>query len=148
MPSTYTSLNYHIVFSTKERMPFITGPLLKPMHAYLGGVIRNMGGVPLQTGGVADHVHVLARLKTTHCVADVMRDMKKASSDWARNEMKCRDFHWQDGYGAFTVSSEDCDRVREYILGQWEHHHGRTFADEYRELLAGHTIEFDERFLL
>jgi len=118
------------------------------MHAYLGGCIRGIGGVPLEIGGVSDHVHLLAGLKPTHCLADVLGKIKKASSDWARHEMGIATFHWQDGYSAFTAGRKGIDALRRYIATQEEHHKTRTFEDEYREFLKLHGISFDERYLL
>jgi REP element-mobilizing transposase RayT len=148
MPSTLTSLHYHLVFSTKDRKPFLTPDLLPSTHAYLGGCIRNADAVPIKIGGVDDHVHILARMKPTRCIADLMRDIKKASSEWLRNEMRQRQFHWQDGYGAFTVGYSQIDAVRQYIATQAEHHCRKTFEDEYREFLKAYGVSFDERYLL
>ena len=148
MPSTFTSLRYHIVFGTKNRQPFLTELLVEPLHRYLAGCIRHLGGVPLQVGGVADHVHILAGLKPTHRVSDVLCDIKRGSSRWIRDEMRCRSFHWQDGFSAFSVGRSEVERVRHYVAHQAEHHATKTFEEEYRELLMAHGIEFDERYLL
>jgi len=146
MANTYTNLHYHIVFSTKNRDPFLDEHYLTRMHEYLGGCLRSLDCTPIEIGGVADHTHLLARMKPTHCVADVMRSIKKGSSEWIRSVIP--KFHWQDGYSAFTVSRSQIDRVRKYIAGQAEHHRTKAFADEYRELLLANGIDFDERFLL
>ena len=148
MPNTFTSLRYHIIFGTKNREPFLEPRLLERMHAYLGGCVRTIGGVPLEIGGVSDHAHLLVGLKPTHCVADVLRTIKKASSEWARHEMGFSTFHWQDGYSAFTVGRKGIDELRRYIANQAEHHQTRTFEEEYREFLKAHGIEFNERYLL
>ena len=148
MPNTFTSLRYHIVFTTKNREPFLVSPLLERMHAYLGGCLRTIGGIPLEIGGISDHVHMLAGLKPTHCVADVLRTIKKVSCEWVRHELGLRAFHWQDGYSAFTVGRKGIDALRRYIATQAEHHHSRTFEEEYRELLKVNGIVFDERYLL
>jgi putative transposase len=148
MPNTFTSLRYHIIFATKNREPFLVPPLLERMHAYLGGCVRTIGGVPLQIGGVDDHAHLLIGLKPTHCVSDVLCTIKKASSDWARHEMGSTKFHWQDGYSAFTLGRKGIEDVRRYIATQAEHHRTKTFAEEYRQFLKAHGIEFDERYLL
>jgi putative transposase len=148
MPNTFTSLRYHIIFATKNREPFLVPPFLERMHAYLGGCLRTIGGVPLEIGGVSDHVHLLAGLKPTHCVSEVLRAIKKASSDWARQDMGFGTFHWQDGYSAFTVGRKGIDQLRRYIATQAEHHQTKTFEEEYRELLKAHGIQFDERYLL
>ena len=146
MPNTYTNLCYHIVFSTKGREPFLSPTVRARMHEYLGGCLRSIGAVPLEVGGVADHVHLLASLKPTHAVSEVLRSIKKGSSAWIGEEIRA--FRWQDGYSAFTVGHSDVEQVRRYIRGQEEHHRVRPFADEYRELLAEQGIEFAERYLL
>jgi REP element-mobilizing transposase RayT len=145
MPSTHTSLHFHIVFSTKDRKPTITDPAR--VHAFLGGVIRTLDAIPLEVGGIDDHVHLLAGLKPVHSVADVVRIVKTESSRWVHDELNERRFAWQEGYGAFTVSRSNIGAVRNYIAGQHEHHRTRSFQDEYRELLEKHEIAFDERYL-
>ena len=147
MPSTHTSLHYHLVFSTKERIPSVHAEIRDRVHAYLGGVIRGIGGTPLEVGGVADHVHLLVGLKPTHVLADVMRVLKGDSSKWLHAELGVRDFAWQEGYGAFTVSKSGVDAVREYVRNQEEHHRKRTFQEEYLEFLEKMGIEYDERYL-
>ncbi len=147
MPSTHLALHYHIIFSTRDRTPIIANPRRERLHAYLGGVVRNVGGVPEAIGGVADHVHLLIGLRATHCLADVVRDVKSVSSRWARDEMRDALFTWQEGYGAFTVSPSQIETVRRYIAGQEEHHRGRTFQEEYVEFLQRSGVEYDERFL-
>ncbi len=85
MASTYLSLHYHIVFGTKNRLPIIDGHWRPRLHEYLGGAIRGLGGFPERIGGTEDHVHLLVSLKATHCLADVMRELKKASSVWVHD---------------------------------------------------------------
>jgi putative transposase len=145
MPNTYSSLHYHAIFSTKRREP-LRRDLLTPTHEYLAGCIRTAGAAPVRVGGVEDHVHALFRLKPVHVLADVLRDIKRASSDWLRETVPS--FHWQDGYAAFTVSRSHLDRVCRYIDDQEQHHTKRTFADELRALLLANGIPFDERYLL
>ena len=147
MGSTFFSLHYHIVFSTKERRPFIKPEWQPRLHAYLGGIIKGMNGVPEIVGGVEDHVHLLASLRPVHCIADVLRDLKKESSTWAKDNFNRR-FAWQEGYAAFTVSPTATDSVRRYIATQEAHHRKRSFVDELRELLNAAGIEFDEKYLL
>ena len=147
MPSTHLSLHYHIVFSTKDRAPIISAAWRERLHAYIGGVVRNLEGVPEAIGGVADHVHLLLGLRATARLADVMRDLKAVSSRWVHDEIGERAFLWQEGYGAFTVSASQREAVREYIARQEEHHRKRTFQEEYRELLQRSGVEYDERYL-
>ena len=135
MPSTHLSLHYHLVFSTKER------------RAYLGGVLNEMKAVPQAIGGVADHVHPLVGLKAAHCLADVLRDLKRASSEWVHDTVRDRAFAWPEGYGAFTVSANVREEVRAYIARQEEHHRTRTFREEYLDFLHRGSVEYDERYV-
>ena len=147
MSSTHLSLHYHLVFGTKNRVPIIAVVWRERLHAYLGGVVRNVEGIPEAIGGVADHVHLLIGLRATVCLADVVRDVKAVSSRWVHDEIDERMFAWQEGYGAFTVSASQRESVRGYIARQEEHHRKRTFQEEYIELLKRSGVEYDERYL-
>ena len=147
MPSTHTSLHYHLVFSTKDRRPFVAATWRERLHAYLGGVVKNLDGTPEAIGGVADHVHLLIGLKPTHRLSDVMREMKAVSSGWVHDEIGDRGFQWQEGYGAFTVGAPQCVDVGRYIASQEEHHRMRSFQEEYLEFLQRGGVEYDERYL-
>jgi REP element-mobilizing transposase RayT len=147
LPSTHLCLHYHLVFSTKGRRPLIESHWRAPLHAYLGGIVRSLGGVPQAVGGTADHVHLLVGLHATHRLADILREVKGGSSEWMRGEVGAREFGWQEGYGAFTVSRSHLIEVSRYIADQEEHHRKRTFQEEYLALLAEHEIEYDERYL-
>ena len=146
MPSTHVSLRYHVVFSTKNRLPFIENTWRTRLHEYLGGTVRGLGGVPLQVGGVDDHVHLLVGLKAIHAVSDIVREVKKASNSWVQEALD-RKFQWQEGYGAFTVSRSDVGEVTDYIASQEEHHRKRTFQEEYLAFLEEQGIEYDPRYL-
>ena len=147
MPSTYLSLHYHLVFGTKNREALIAPEWRARLHDYLGGTIRGMGGFPEGVGGVADHVHLLVGLKATHCLADVLRELKKASSAWVREEIGLRAFTWQEGYAAFTVSATSRDAVRHYIANQEEHHRMKPFREELIEMLNKAKTEYDPKYL-
>lgn len=142
MPSTYLNLNVHAVFSTKNRSPLIEPEIRSRAHEYLGGTLRGLSVVPLQVGGVSDHVHVLMRLKATQSVAEVIREAKKSSTKWFREDLKVVEFAWQEGYAAFSVSPERIGQVTRYIENQEEHHRKKSFEEEYRELLkfAGSSL--------
>src|SRR5437016_116159 len=103
MASTYLSLHYHIVFSTKGRAPIIRDAWRSRLHDYIGGTVGGLGGVSQKVGGVADHVHLLVGLKATHCLSDFMRELKKATSIWVHEVVGLDSFAWQEGYAAFTV---------------------------------------------
>jgi REP element-mobilizing transposase RayT len=147
MPSTHLSLHYHIVFSTTERRAWIEPAWKDRLHAFLGGAVRTAGGVAESVGGMNDHVHLLIGLKATHRLADVLRDIKTASSSWVHQELGRPIFSWQDGYGAFTVSPSLRMTVKRYIENQGEHHRRKTFQEEYRALLERSRVAFDERYL-
>jgi putative transposase len=147
MSSTHLSLHYHLVFGTKDHEPLIASAWRDRLHAYLGGVIRTLDGVPEAIGGVADHVHLLVGLRATHTLADVLREIKSVSSACLHKDVGVGSFAWQEGYGAFTVSSSQLETVSAYIQQQEEHHRTRTFREEYLALLQRSGVEFDERYL-
>jgi REP-associated tyrosine transposase len=144
MGSTFFSLHYHVVFSTKERRPFIKKQWRARVHSYLGGMIRGMNGVGDCIGGVEDHVHLLISLRPAHCLADFMRDLKKDSTNWIKDNLETR-FAWQEGYAAFTVSPSAVGSVRRYIAKQEAHHAKQAFVDELRELLGCAGIVYEEK---
>lgn len=147
MPSTHLSLHYHLIYSTKNRLPLIAESWRDRLHAYLGGAVRTVGGVPEAMGGTSDHVHLLVGLRATHNLADVVREIKVSSSRWIHETIVARDFSWQDGYGAFTVSASNVEAVKSYIAQQDEHHRRKTFQEEYVDFLERSGVEYDERFL-
>ena len=147
MPSTHLSLHYHLIFSTKNRHPLIDEAWRGRLHSFLGGAVRNLGGTPEAVGGMGDHVHLLMGLRANHTLADVLRDIKSASSHWVHDTVGVRGFGWQDGYGAFTVSASLIERVKIYIAHQEEHHRKKTFQEEYVEFLKQSGVEYDERYL-
>ena len=107
MPQSLVQIYVHIVFSTKHRQPFLTDKGFRERtHAYLAGICRNLDSPSLRIGGVADHVHVLCRLSKTGDVSSLIRDLKRDSTKWIKEEnATLQDFHWQVGYGAFSVSA-------------------------------------------
>lgn len=147
MPSTHLSLHYHLVFSTKDREPWLSPTARARVHEYLGGTVRGLGGVAHAVGGTADHVHVFVGLRATHCLADVMREVKSESSAWIHKEIGLAGFAWQEGYGGFTVSASSLEKVRAYVLRQEEHHRVATFQEEYVGMLQRGLVEYDERYL-
>jgi len=147
MPSTHTSLHYHLVFSTKNREPWFKPAVRPKLHAYLGGIVRGINGVPHAVGGVGDHVHLSVGLTAAHTLSEIMRQLKADSSRWIKSELSLKDFAWQEGYGAFTFAAPDLKKVDGYILKQEEHHRARTFQEEYVAMLKRGMVEFDDRFL-
>ena len=148
MPQSYTCLHYHLVFSTKHREPLITAEIRERLWKYLGGIVSGAKGIPIQIGGIDDHVHLLVTLRQDVSIADFMRELKASSSRWAHDTFaSAAGFAWQVGYGAFSVSHSHLEVVKEYIRNQEEHHSELSFKDEFRALLVKHGIEFDERYL-
>jgi len=139
----------HLVFSTKERRPFLQDKLLREeMHLYLGGILANLDCQPIVVGGTADHVHLLCVLSRANSVAEIVKEVKRGSSLWVKTKnADLQDFAWQSGYGIFSVGFSQIDSVRTYIVGQEEHHRKISFQDEFRTLLRRYEVEFDERYV-
>ena len=148
MPQSLSKVIVHIIFSTKDREPFLDSDVRPRMHAYLATICRDLGGELVRVGGVADHVHIVTTLPRTLSQAQMIEQIKKASSKWIKEVDACyRPFFWQRGYGAFSVSPSQVEAVLQYIDAQREHHRTRTFQEEYRELLRKHGVDFDERYV-
>jgi putative transposase len=149
MPHTATNLLVHFIFSTKQRRALIRAEFEKDLHAYLGGIIRQIGGAALCVNGTRDHVHLLVRVSANRSVADVARLIKTNSSRWVHGRWpEYHLFAWQTGYGAFTVSESGVEAVRDYISKQQEHHKVRSFQEEFLVFLRKNGITVDERYLL
>jgi REP element-mobilizing transposase RayT len=149
MAHSYAQLYYHIVFSTKHRERCIDAELEPRLHAYLGGIVRNLEGAALTVGGVEDHVHILASLRAKTAPADAIGKIKANSSGWVHDEWPTRrEFAWQVGYGAFSVSHSNLEEVNRYVENQKQHHRTMTFEEEFIALLKRHGIEYDPRFVL
>jgi putative transposase len=119
MSDSYTNLLYHIVFSTKDRRPIITPQYEARLYDYIGGIIRQSGGISLELNGTDDHIHLLAKLRPDRAVSDVLRDLKANATGWMHDVFpSLKDFSWQRGYGAFTVSQSNVEEVRRYIARQ------------------------------
>ena len=148
MPQSFVSSHFHIVFSTKNRKPFITDDLQTRLNEYIGGIVRADEGRLLAAGGMPDHIHLLISLSKTIALADSVRTIKSNSSKWIHETFPTQDdFAWQAGYGAFAVSFSNLEKVKRYIANQAEHHRKRTFREEFVALLQRHEIEFDEQYL-
>ncbi len=148
MPQSLSKVIIHIIFSTKNREPWLDRDVRSRMHAYIATVCRDLNAEALRVGGVADHVHIVATLPRTLSQAEMIETLKKTSSKWIKGlDSKYRRFYWQRGYGAFSVSPSQLDAVLEYVQNQEEHHRSRTFQDEYRDFLRKYGVEFDERYV-
>lgn len=148
MAHTFSSLLAHVIFSTKNRAPLIDDELEPNLHAYIGGIIRELDAKALAIGGTVDHVHMLIRLPPKLSASELMRVVKTNSSRWVHESGTTRtSFAWQTGYGVFSVSESNREAVIRYIAGQKEHHRSMSFEEEYLAFLNRHGIEYDERFV-
>ena len=140
MPQSLSAVYIHLVFSTKNRQPFLRDPQIRTrLHAQLGGISKTLGCAPILVGGVGDHVHLLARFGRTI--------LKRVSNLWLKDEYEMRDFECQGGYADFSMSESNLEQVKHYIAHQEQHHRKISFQDELRELLKRHRIEWDERYI-
>lgn len=148
MASTLTNLIIHVVFSTKERARFLTEEVRPKAIAYIIGILRGEGAQPIQQGGVADHLHLLAKLPATVSLSDMMQRVKGKSSYWINEQgWLSQPFSWQRGYAAFSVSQSQLSRVAKYIAEQDQHHHKTSFQEELISLLVKHKVDYDEKYL-
>jgi REP element-mobilizing transposase RayT len=147
MASTLVKIYVHLAFHVKSTGITIRDDDLEKVFSYLGGIIRGIGGAPIQIGGMPDHVHILSTLPKTLSLADFVRTIKSDSSKWIKSlDNYYQSFAWQEGYGAFSVSSSQMKNTIRYIQRQPEHHKIRTFNEEYRLFLEAYGIDYDERF--
>ncbi len=149
MPQSLAQIYVHIVFSTKDRRPWLTDDVRDELHAYLAAIFRdNADSPPLEIGSVEDHVHSLVRLSRRFPVMKVVQDGKVETSKWVKRQRTVPDtFAWQAGYGAFSVSASMVEHVKSYIRNQKEHHQRMSFQEEFRELCRRHGLELDERYV-
>jgi REP element-mobilizing transposase RayT len=148
MPQSLSRVLVHLVFSTKNREPTLVPAIRQELHPYLAGTLDHIDCPSLQVGGVEDHVHLLFGLSRTRTIASVVETVKTSSSKWLKTkDARLSAFHWQSGYGAFSVSQSEADKVVAYIRNQPRHHQKMTFQDEYRRFMELHRVEFDERYV-
>ncbi len=138
----------HLIYSTKHRQPWILDETRNGLYAYQAGIFKRWENPALAIGGAEDHVHALFSLSKNHALMKIVEEVKKGSSKWMKTDgPRNTDFHWQNGYAAFSVSRSNAVEVQRYIENQEEHHRRMTFQDELRALFGRHGIEFDERYV-
>ncbi len=148
MANTFTSLHYHVVFSTKNREPWIRQDIEQRVWAYLGGIAKDNDLKPVRFGGIENHVHLLVGIPPSIAVSKAVQLLKGGSSKWMKESFpEAAGFGWQDGYAAFTVSRSQIPEIETYILKQRDHHSVKSFEEEYRTFLDRHDITYDERYL-
>ena len=148
MASTLTNLLVHAVFSTKGREPIISDRYRDRLHAYIGGIIRNEGAKLLSIGSMSDHVHLAMKIRSNQAIAELVRKIKANSSKWINENQFCKTkFSWQNGYGGFSVSASQINKVSSYIENQADHHKRKTFKEELIEILDKHGLDYDPKYL-
>lgn len=149
MPQSLSAVYIHLVFSTKNRRPDLQDKSLRErLHAEIGEISKRLGCPPILTGGVEDHVHLLARFGRTITQAEWVKEIKRVSNLWLKEQdPKMSDFEWQGGYADFSVSKSNLKSVERYIANQEDHHRRMTFQDELRAILQKHEVEWDEKYL-
>ncbi len=148
MPQSLSAVYIHLVFSTKERRPFFRDETVREsLHSYLGGISKQLECAPIITGGMEDHVHLLARFGRTITQAEWVKELKRVSNLWLKEQHSIRDFEWQGGYADFSVSASNLEQVKKYIANQEQHHRKMNFQDELRTLLRRYHLEWDEKHI-
>jgi putative transposase len=148
MPQSLSLVIIHVIFSTKERHPFLDADTRPKLHAYLATVARNADCEAYRVGGVGDHVHLAIRLARTITIAKLVEELKTSSSKWLKTQSSSlTTFSWQRGYGCFSVGPSDLHSLCAYIDGQEEHHKTRTFQDEFRMFLKKYGVNYEEAYV-
>ena len=147
MAGTFTFLGFHFIFSTKNRMAMIDNGIQERLHEYVGGIIRETNGRLLAINSMPDHLHLYAHIPKTMSVSKFMETIKSSSSKWCHQTFSEKEFAWQEGYGAFTVSKSNEGQVIEYIRRQQEHHRKKNFQDEFLDFLRVNGVEYDEKYI-
>ena len=148
MGSTLTNILIHVIFSTKNRERKIVTKIREELYWYIGGIIKRENGILIEIGGISDHVHILFKLKPVHSLSDMIKKIKSNSSKWINKQQKLNeDFNWQEGYGGFSVSESQVQKVVNYIKEQEKHHRTLTFKEEFVQILELHGVEYDGRYL-
>ena len=148
MPHSLSSILIHLIFSTKNREPLLTPEIETELYPYLASIFNAMKSPALIINGTSDHLHTLFSLSRVVTIADIVEEVKTESSKWIKTKgREFRNFHWQSGYGAFSIGQSQAPTVKRYIARQKEHHRRVTFQDEYRKFLKAYDIEYDERYV-
>ncbi|MBP8128887.1 MAG: transposase [Candidatus Hydrogenedentes bacterium] len=148
MPQSLSMNLIHLIYSTKNRDACLTPAIRPNLFAYQAAILREWDSRAIVIGGVSDHLHTLLVLSKNHALCKVVEEVKRSSSKWLKTQGRSfAGFHWQNGYGAFSVSQSHVAHVRRYIEGQEEHHRAMSFQDEFRSFLRRYKVEYDERYV-
>ena len=148
MPQSLSSILIHLIFSTKNREPFITPDIEQELHPYMATIFRALKSPSLAIDGTRDHIHILLSLARVIAIADLLEEVKTETSKWIKTKgPEFRNFHWQKGYGAFSIGQSQVEAVKQYVQNQKEHHRRMTYQGEYRQFLKAYGIGYDERYV-
>lgn len=148
MGQSLAQVYLHLIFSTKNRQPYIDEYIEQELFSYIGGIIKQLSGMPFCINGTADHIHILCSFPRTISLSDFLKEIKRSSSKWIKTKgTQYKLFAWQDGYGVFSVSSSKKEMVERYILNQKIHHTENSFKEEYVAFLKKYNMKHDEDYL-
>ncbi len=147
MSNTFSQIYIQVVFAVKERQSLISVLWEEELYKYITGIVQNKGQKMLAINGMPDHIHFLIGMRPTCCLSDLVREIKKASCTFIKENGKAYGFQWQEGYGAFSYSQSALDNVIRYIMNQKDHHKKQTFKEEYVSFLHKFQIEYKEEYL-
>jgi putative transposase len=148
MANTYTQIYIQVVFAVRNRAALISPQWKERLHKYITGIVQNRGHKLLAINSMPDHLHIFIGMKPDEALSDLVRDVKRDSTNFVNQEIRPRGkFGWQEGFGAFSYSRSDIDAVVKYILHQEEHHRRRTFREEYETFLKEFAVEYDTRYV-
>ena len=148
MPQSLAQILVHLIYSTKNREPILKNDFRDELHRYTAGILKEWDSPPILINSVEDHIHILFSLSKNHSVSKIVEEAKKGSSKWLKTKAPTlANFHWQNGYAAFSVSQSGVEGVGEYIANQQEHHRKKTFQEELREFLKRYEVAYDERYV-
>ena len=149
MSQSLANVILHIVFSTKYRTPWLKDVAVREeLYAYLATCLKTLDSPAIKINGTSDHVHILCNLSRNHAIKTIVGDIKADSSGWIKTQgPSYRDFYWQAGYGAFSVSQSNVEQVKQYIENQELHHRQMSFQDEFRQICERHGVHIDERYV-
>ena len=148
MANTYTQIHIHFVFAVKFRDGIINSQWKNTLYKYITGTIHNNNHKLLAINGTSDHIHILIGLRPSQSISDLMKDVKQSSSKWINeNKLVKGHFEWQEGYGAFSHSKSQINKVIDYIDNQESHHKKLTFKEEYIDFLKKYEVDYDEKFI-